>query len=875
MAGGRNTRSKENLRLLGLGEQLAVPVDRLRWSCDPKALTFETTEQIDSHQGTVGQERAVSALEFGVEVDSGGFNVFVAGIPGTARTITARSYLERAAKSKRVPDDWVYVHNFADPYRPKAIRLPAGSGSKLAQQMDDLMEAARREIPRAFESEDYERRRNETLTRLHQQQQAIYSQLQELAKDEGFSIEMTPAGIVTVPIVDGQALSAEQYEALPQETKTELERKGETLRRQLEQALHEGRKLEKDAGEQLRQLEQEVALFAVGHLFDELRDIYKDNADLVHYLTKLQEDIPEHLDDFRSNGQQEKLPAALASIQEASKDEHLSRYKINVFVDNNETQGAPVVEEYNPTYYNLMGRVDYQARLGAMYTDFRQVKSGAIHRANGGYLLVDALDVLTSPLAWDALKKALETHEARIENIGEQFSAIPAATIKPEPIPLEVKVVMVGNPQIYYALYHMDEDFQKLFKVKADFGPDMDRSDNHVGEFAGFISRQVRERGLRHFNRDAVAKLVEYGARLVENQEKLTTRLSDVADMVVESSYWAGKNGHKLVMAEDVDQAIHHKEYRSNLIEERLQEYIDNGTIMIDADGTKVAQVNGLSVSDMGDYSFGRPSRITAKTSLGGQGVINIEREIKMSGPIHSKGVMILSGYLSGKYAQGYPLALSATLTFEQMYSEVDGDSASSTELYAMLSALSGLPLKQGIAVTGSVNQNGEVQAVGGVTRKVEGFYEVCKAKGLTGQQGVIIPESNVRNLMLKDEVVQAVKDGKFHLWSVRTIDEGIELLTDVKAGQPAKDGTYPQNTVHYKVDAKLREYARRLKDFGAEMGPQTEIARQHAEAAAASAKSTKTKKEPGAEAEKSAEKDPAEARISRRRQRRWLRRAA
>ena len=822
MAVARNARPKVNLKLLRLEDKLAVPADRLRWYCDPAGLPFETTEEVDPLQGAVGQERAVSALEFGVEIDDGGFNVFVAGPPGTGRSTTARSYMEKVAESQPVPDDWVYVHNFADPYRPKAIHFPAGMGSRFARDMDELVNAARREIPRAFESEDYERRRNDELTRLRQQQQAIYSQLQELARDQGFSIELTPAGILTVPIVGGQPLSAEEYENLPTEQKAELERRGESLRRQLEQALHEGRKLEKESGERLRQLEEEVALFAVGHLFEDLRERYRDHIDVLDYLTKVQEDILQHLDDFRTSPQQDqRLPGALAELQGASREENLSRYKVNVIVDNSETRGAPVVEEHNPTYYNLMGRLDYQARFGAMFTDFQQIKAGALHRANGGYLLVDALDLLISPLAWDALKRTLETGELRIENIGEQYSPIPAATLRPEPIPLRCKVVLVGNSYIYYLLYHLDEDFRKLFKVKADFGPDMDRSKSHIERYAGFISRQVRERGLHHFDRGAVAKMVEYGVRLVEDQGKLTTQLADVADMVVEASFWAGKNSRDLVTAEDVERAIEHKEYRSNLIEEKVQEYIKDGTIMIDTDGMKVAQVNGLSIYDLGDYSFGRPSRITARTSLGGQGVVNIEREIKLSGPIHSKGVLILSGYLTGKYAQGYPLALSATLTFEQTYNEVDGDSASSAELYALLSALSGLPLKQGIAATGSVNQKGEVQAVGGVTRKVEGFYEVCKAKGLTGEQGVIIPEANVKSLMLKDEVVRAIKDGKFHIWSVRNVDEGIELLTGVRAGEQAKDGSYPEGTVHQRVEAQLREYAQRLKEFGGEASQQ------------------------------------------------------
>ncbi|MHB0867983.1 MAG: Lon protease family protein [Chloroflexota bacterium] len=816
----KNARAKEKLRLVGLAEKLSVPAERLRGGCDAAQLPFESTLEVEPLEGTVGQERAVSAIEFGVDIDSDGFNIFIAGPLGSGRNTTAHSYLERAARTRPVPDDWVYVHNFADPYYPQVIRLPAGEGAELAKRMDELLEAARREIPRAFESEDYERRRNDILTQLHQKQQALYSHIQEAAKSQGFAIELTPAGILTVPLVDDHPLSTEEYDRLPKETREELEQRGEALRNRLEQALHEGRLLEKEAMERLHQLEREVALFAVGHLFDELRDRYADRQDVQEYLRQVQEDIPEHLDDFQSGRQpQEGLPGALAELQGTTREEHLSRYKVNVFVDNSETRGVPVIQEHNPTYYNLMGRLEYQARFGAMTTDFRQMKAGAIHRANGGYLLLDALDVLTSPLAWDALKKALQVREARIENIGEQFSPIPAATLRPEAIPLELKVVMVGSPYIYYLLYHLDEDFRKLFKVKADFGPDMDRSDQHILRYAGFISRQVRERGLRHFDRTGIARMVEYGSRLVEDQNKLSTRLADVADMVVEASYWAGTSGHQVVTAEDVDRAIEHKEYRSNLVEERIQQFIEDGTILIDTEGQMPAQVNGLSVIDLGDYSFGRPSRITARTALGGQGVVNIEREIKLSGPIHSKGVMILAGYLAGKYAQDYPLALSATVTFEQVYDEVEGDSAASTELYALLSSLSGLPMRQGIAVTGSVNQVGQVQAVGGVTRKVEGFYEVCKAKGFTGEQGVVLPEANVKNLMLKDHVAQAVRDGSFHLWAVRTVDEGIELLTGVPAGEQQADGSYPEGTVHQRVDARLREYAQRLKEFGTPSG--------------------------------------------------------
>jgi predicted ATP-dependent protease len=798
-----------------LSESLAVPVQQLRRTCDLSDLPFETTEQVEPLQGTFGQDRGVSALEFGVEIADGGFNIFITGATGSGRRTTARGYLDQVARTQPVPDDWVYVHNFSDPYRPRAIRLAPGEGNKLAGRMDELIAAARREIPRAFESENYEHRKGHLLSRLQQRQQAVYAHVQEAAQAKGFTIEITPSGIVTLPVANGQPLSQEQYEQLPKEAREEIERKGKEVKEHMEQALHQGRKLEKETAEKLRQLEREVALFAVGHLFEDIQNYYQDNPKLMEYLKEVQEDIPDHLDDFRGAVKQEGQPAAPPEAPVAPKDERLTRYRVNVLIDNSSTQGAPVVEVYNPIYYNVMGRIEYEARFGAMTTDFRQIKAGAVHRANGGYLLLEAKDVLTSPMVWESLKKALKTREARIENMGEQISPVPATTLRPEPIPLQVKVVLIGNPAIYYLLYGQDDDFRNMFKVKADFGPDMSRTAQNVLGYAGFISRQAREKGLRHFDKGAVARIVEQSSRLVEDQSKLTTRFSDIADLLVESSFWAGKNSHQVVMADDVDKAIGHKEFRSSLVEERFQQMIDDGTIMIDVQGAAEGQVNGLSVAMFGDYSFGTPSRITARTSLGSGGVVNVEREIKLSGPIHSKGVLILSGYLSGRYAQDYPLALSATLTFEQMYSEVDGDSASSAELYALLSSLSGLPIKQGIAVTGSVNQYGHVQAVGGVTQKVEGFFEACKAKGLTGEQGVILPETNVRTLMLKDEVVQAVRDGKFRVWSVRSVDQGIELLTGIPAGEKTADGVYPAGTVHQLVDSRLRQYAQRLREYG------------------------------------------------------------
>jgi len=618
--------------------------------------------------------------------------------------------------------------------------------------------------------------------------------------------------MTVVPVMQGQPIPPEQLERLPRETREGMERQAKELQERMEQLIRQGRRLEKEAQERLRQLEREVALFAVGHHFEELEQIYQGQPEVLGYLAQVKEDIPGHLDDFRGvRKEQQELPPEL---QGAAVRERLARYQVNVLVDNGGTEGAPLVEEYKPGYYNLVGRVEYQSRMGAMTTDFRQIKAGALHRANGGFLLVEAADLLAAPMAWDALKRALRTREIRIENMGEQQGAVPMATLRPEPIPLQVKVVLLGSPALYLLLYSQDEEFQELFKVKAEFEPDMEREERNVLGYAGFVSRQVREKGLPHFDRGAVARVVEYGSRLAGDQGRLTTRFSEIADLVTEAGFWARSGGREVVTAGDVERAMEEREYRSGQASERLRRMIREGTILIDLEGAQEGQVNGLSVVQMGDYSFGLPSRITARTSVGSAGVVDVEREISLSGPSHSKGVLILSGYLSAQYAQDYPLALSATLTFEQMYNEVDGDSASSAELYALLSSLSGLPLRQGIAVTGSVNQRGQVQAVGGVTEKVEGFFEVCRAMGLTGQQGVILPAANVRNLMLRGEVVRAVREGAFHLWAVSSVDEGIELLTGVPAGRKGEDGRYPVGTVHQLVDARLRQYAERMKEY-------------------------------------------------------------
>jgi lon-related putative ATP-dependent protease len=782
----------------------------LRRRLDPERLPFASTEEVEPLVGTIGQPRALDAIEYGLEVATHGFNVFVAGPPGSGRETTVLDYLEGVVASRPVPDDWVYVHNFAGPDRPNAIRLPAGRGSEFARAMDEFIEAARREIPRAFESEEYERRQRGIVSDVARERVAREEELKRFASERGYALETTVAGVVSVPIVEGEPLTREGFESLPKGRQEEIRRAGKEVEDATASHLHRVHQLEKEAARRVQELEREVALFATGPLFRDLEERFAAQGEVLRHLEDVKRELVDHLEDFRG-GEEAPVLVTIGAKRDAA-----ARFRVNVLVDNGATTGAPVVVERNPTFYNLLGRIEYRPAFGSMVTDFHEIKAGAFHRANGGFLVLDAFELLRHPFAWDALKRALRGREVRIENLGEEFSSVPSASLRPEPVPLDVKVVLLGSALLYHLLFQLDDDFRELFKVKADFAPELDWTPEHHTSYAAFVSRWVRKNGLRHFDRAAVARLIEYGARLRENKRKLSTRLMEISDVVSEASFRASRHDHGLVQAEDVELAIRKKEYRSSLIEERVRELIRNGTIVIETAGTRVGQVNGLSILDLGDYAFGRPARVSARVSLGREGVASVEREIELSGPIHSKGVLILTGYLAATYAQELPLALSASLTFEQSYDEVEGDSASSTELYALLSALSGLPLEQSIAVTGSVDQHGNVQAVGGVTRKIEGFFATCKAQGLTGGQGVVVPAANVRHLMLDEEVVQAVRDGRFHVWAVWTIDEGIELLTGRAAGARAADGSFPEGSVHGLVAERLQSYAERLRAFSA-----------------------------------------------------------
>jgi lon-related putative ATP-dependent protease len=792
----------------------ALEAGQVRRRLDPAVLPFETTAEVPPLHGTIGQDRALDAIDFGLEVPTPGYNLFLAGAAGSGRESTIMDCLERVAATRPAPDDLVYAHNFAEPGRPRALRLPAGRGRELRGDLAELLASAREEIPRAFEGEEFEARRQQALAEIQRRQEQISEEMQRAAQERGFQLQQTPGGLASIPLRDGQPLGPDAIQRLSEEERAELQRRAEGLNEIIGASMRQLHRLGQEVGERTRAVARDMARDAISPRLEELRERWADQPEVLALLDDIERDVPERLRDFGPAEGGEGGPPQVAQAQAMQREQVLGRYGVNVVVDHGDDRQAPIVLERNPTYYNLIGRVDYRASFGAVETDFRQIRGGALHRARGGFLVLHALDVLGQPFAWEALKRALLAGEVRIENLAEQSSPIPTATLRPEPVPLDIKVVLIGPPALYHLLYQQDEDFRDVFKVKADFAPDMEWTDKHVSNYAAFVRRCVETDGLHHFDRTAIARIVEHGSRLLEHQLKLSTRLRDIADVVSEASFWAGRAGRDLVGAEDVDRAVAQREYRSSLVEERMHELIEDGTIAIETTGARTAQINGLSTFDLGDHRFGRPSRVTARVSVGTGGVRSIEREIARSGPIHSKGVLTLAGYLAQTYAQRWPLALRATVAFEQSYEGVDGDSASTTELYALLSALAELPIRQDVAVTGAVDQHGNVQAVGGVTAKVEGFFAVCRARGLTGEQGVMIPQANVRHLMLADEVVAAIAAGDFHVWSVETIDEGIELLTGCPAGERGADGEFPAGSVHRRVEDRLRGYADRLRDF-------------------------------------------------------------
>jgi len=790
-----------------------VPIEQLRYRCDLGVLGCRDSRKAKPLTGILGQKRALKALEFGLRIRNKGFNIYVAGHTGSGRKTALRRFLQELAVHQPTPPDWCYVNNFKDAYLPHALSMPAGMAREFSRDVEAFVAAARKEIVKVFESEQYANRRNNTIKKFQEMRDELSNRIGENARRKGLLIQATPMGLMAIPMVDNKPITEEEFRMLDAKTRETFVRKQGRLQEQLKKAGRQIAALEKKTGEMILNLDRDVASYTLGNLLDDLLEKYRRQPGIISYLKEMRDDMVDNLALFRGDDQKKEGQGESPFVIDG--ELRFKRYKVNVLVDNTGLKGAPIVTELNPTYNNLFGRIEKEAQFGALITDFTMIRPGSMHRANGGFLILPVEEVLLNPFSYEGLKRAIRNQEVCIEEAGERLGFMTTRSLMPEPVPWDIKVILTGSPYLYFRLFELDEDFQDLFKVKADFDTVMDRTDENIRNYASFLCNLCEEENLLHFDGKAMTRVVEHSCRLASDQEKLSTRFGEIANVIREASFYASRDKVPLVNEGHVKRAIDERFHRSSLLMDKVNEMIRQGSIMIDVSGEKVGQVNGLSVIDLGDIMFGRPSRITASIEPGRDGLIDIEREARLGGPIHTKGVMILSGYLAQTYAQDKPLSLSARLVFEQSYSGVEGDSASSTELYALLSALSGKPIRQGIAVTGSVNQKGEVQAIGGVNEKIEGFFEVCRVMGLTGSQGVIIPESNVRNLMLKDEIIDAVEKGRFHIWSVRSVDEGIEILTGAKAGKKLKSGVFEKNTIHHLVDGRIASLSETWVSFG------------------------------------------------------------
>jgi predicted ATP-dependent protease len=749
-----------------------------------------------------------------------GYNIYVAGLSGTGKTSIVKAYVNkiverRKAEGSYTPDDWCYLYNFDDPDKPQILNLPKGTVKLFKDRITKLLERLKDEMANAFSSEEYKENTKNLIQLGQNEQQKKLETIGQTAKNAGFILQISAVGPVIIPLQDGKPMPEDVYTGLDEEARKKIEKNRASLMEKLQGEFEEIRETQNKTLEKLQNLDRTVAEYTVSRLFEDLFKEYKNADNVTLFLNKLKTYTMESLGVFKeqtTHQQTQVIPGLVP--QTPLKNDPFLPFQVNVFVDNSETKGPPVITESNPNYLNLFGKIERRFLMGGYLSDHTMIKPGAVQIANGGYLLLNATDVIVNPAVWPTLKRVIKNKEVYIEEPYEQFGIIVPQGLRPQPMPIEVKIILIGDTNLYQMLAAYDEDFFEIFKVKSDFDFEVNRDKENMLGFAAFISGCCEDCDLKHFDREGVAKIIDYSSRLVSDQEKLSSRFSQIKEMVEESEYWARQDSSKYVMAKHVDRAEEEKRYRHNLPDEQLRELISRGTIMIDVAGTVVGQVNGLSVYSLGDISFGKPSRITCQTYLGRSGVINIERESRLSGSTHDKGILILSGYLGWKFAQDYPLSLSASLCFEQSYSGVDGDSASSAELYVILSSLSDVPIKQGIAITGSVNQKGEIQPIGGINQKIEGFFEVCKVIGLTGEQGVLMPSKNLKHLMLNREVVEAARKGLFHIWAVSNIDEGIQILTGVESGQIDKEGKYPEGTLNYKVTQKIRQMAEKLKGY-------------------------------------------------------------
>ncbi|MBI4191092.1 MAG: AAA family ATPase [Betaproteobacteria bacterium] len=779
--------------------------------CDPQEFGFETTAELPQLTETIGQQRASDAVEFGISIERQGYNLFVMGPAGAGRHALVQQFLERKAASGRAALDWAYVNNFAQPHKPLALALPAGRGQQLKNDMQQLIEELRLAIASAFESDEYRSRIGQIDAEFNEHQEKALGELGQEAAGGNIGLLRTPSGFSFAPLKAGEVIGPEDYAKLPQAEREQLEQTMSQLQAKLEKVFLQVRQWRRERRDKIRDLNRGVTLSAVGQLMEEIKARYADLPRVADYLKAVQQDVIENADDFHKG--QESVPGPFGM---PAAEPSFRRYAVNVIVGRGRPNDSSVVFEDHPTYQNLVGRVEHIAQFGTLVTDFGLIKPGALHRANGGYLMLDVYKLLTQPFAWEGLKRALSTREIRIESLGQMYSLVSTESLEPEPIPLDLKVVLFGERLHYYLLYAWDPDFRKLFKVAADFEDHFPRTAQTHGLYARLVATIVRRDGLHAFERAAVARVIEHGARRVGDAKKLSANLRDLVDLLGEADFWARRAGRQQVGADDVQRAIDAQLHRADRLRAQVNEAILRGTLMIDTDGGKVGQVNGLSVFELGNYAFAEPTRITATARLGEGQVIDVQREVELGGSIHSKGVMILSSFLAARFSTHRPHSLSASLVFEQTYGTVEGDSASTGELCALMSSLAELPIRQSLAVTGSINQLGQVQAIGAVNEKIEGFFDICSARGLTGSQGVIIPASNVDNLMLRGDVVQAVRDAKFSIYAIESIDQAIELLTGVAAGERDVAGNWPETSVNGRVARRLRELAELRLKFAA-----------------------------------------------------------
>lgn len=780
----------------------------LKKYCNPEKLPFETTEELEPISTGIGQERGIKALEFGLNVDIRGYNLYLEGPSGVGKTMYTKKYLDTISKKKKTPPDWCYIYNFSNPNEPIAVSLPAGHGKEFKDTMDQFIKDIKNDINSTFSNEDFEKEKNSIRQQFEQKRTNLLEKLNKESAKYGFEVKTAQNGIYMMPVVDGKTLQEEEFEKLDEDVKKEYEDKSNIVQEQIISAISQIKQIEKEADVKIEEWQSNIALLTVNARINLIKSAYKKNKKINKFLDDIKQNILKNISAFIEQkppiNQQTNPTQVLQQIQKPWEN-----YRVNLFIDNSELEGVPVIMDSNYSYHNIFGKLEYENYYGSLKTDHTMLKAGLIQKANGGYIIFQAKDLLENQMCYNALKKALRMKETSIENTADQRSSMVMVSLKPEPIPLDIKVILIGNATIYHSLLAVDEDFRKLFKTKVEFEDDAPRTDDNVIKLARFIHGFCEQEGLIHLDKYAVAKIIEYASRIAENQNKLSTRFNDLSQIIGEACTWAKMSKSKVVKAEHVEKALEERIERVKKYDAKYTEMIKENTLLISTSGEKVGQINGLTVMTIGDYTFGKPAKITANTYTGKSGIINVEREVELSGSTHSKGVLILNGYLGEMFAQDIPLSLTASICFEQLYNGVDGDSASSTELYALLSSLSGLPINQAIAVTGSVNQKGEIQPIGGVNAKIEGFYQVCKMRGLDGTHGVMIPIQNVMNLNLSDEVVEAVKNKKFHIYAVSTIEEGIEILTGVPAGKKDKNGNFPAGTVNNLVYEKLKKYAK------------------------------------------------------------------